>query len=74
MTAWFINKVFKHIYEKVVVDEKYLTLLSKHDVRANGPLVFVPTHKSYMDFLIASYIFYAFKIRCPHVAAAEDFL
>ena len=37
-------------------------------------MVFLPTHKSYIDFLIASYIFYAFKVQCPHVAAAEDFL
>jgi glycerone phosphate O-acyltransferase len=39
-----------------------------------GPLVFIPTHRSYMDFLILSYIFFAYSIPVPHIAAGEDFL
>jgi glycerone phosphate O-acyltransferase/fatty acyl-CoA reductase len=62
------------MYDKVVLDENFLNSLANHDQRIKGPLIFTPTHKSYIDFLIASYIFYAFKIKCPHVAAAEDFL
>ena len=74
MMAWLINKVFKSIYDKVVLDENYLNSLANHNTKTKGPLIFIPTHKSYLDFMIASYIFYAFKIRCPHVAGAEDFL
>lgn len=37
-------------------------------------MILIPTHRSYVDFLIVSYLFYALKIQCPHIAAAEDFL
>ena len=37
-------------------------------------MVFIPTHKSYIDFLIISFIMFSYKVQCPHIAAAEDFL
>ncbi|KAL0487536.1 glycerone phosphate O-acyltransferase [Acrasis kona] len=39
-----------------------------------GPLILIPTHRSYLDFLIISYIFFAYSIPVPHIAAGEDFL
>lgn len=38
--------------------------------------VIVPTHRSYMDFLVCSYLFFAradLGIPIPHIAAAEEF-
>lgn len=72
--GWVLHKIFKTIYEKVVVDDKILEHLRHHDAKLDGPLVLIPTHRSYIDFLIVSYIFFASKIQCPHIAAAEDFL
>ncbi len=72
--GWTLHKIFKTIYEKVVVDDSVLSHLKHHDTKLDGPLVIVPTHRSYIDFLIVSYIFFAHKIQCPHIAAAEDFL
>ena len=34
----------------------------------------MPTHRSYIDFLMCSYVFFAYKIKVPHIATAEDFL
>jgi fatty acyl-CoA reductase len=39
-------------------------------------LVLVPTHRSYMDFLLCSYLFFArpdLGIPIPHIAAADEF-
>ena len=39
-------------------------------------LVVVPSHRSYVDFLVVSYLFFAkshFGVPIPHVAAAEEF-
>jgi len=41
---------------------------------ANGPLVLLPNHRSYMDFMIISYIFFEYDLPLPHIAAGEDFL
>ena len=72
--GWFLHKVFKRIYEKVVIDEQALDKLKLLEAHSHGPLVLIPTHRSYVDFLIVSYIFFAYRMKCPHIAAAEDFL
>jgi len=72
--AWAMNKILKSIYEKVVIDETSLAKFKNYDQATSGPLVLLPTHRSYMDFLLVSYIFFNYGLKCPHIAAAEDFL
>lgn len=72
--AWFLHKLFRTIYEKVVVDKKAIMKLKTRDERTHGPLILIPTHRSYVDFLILSYVFFGYGIKVPHIAAAEDFL
>jgi hypothetical protein len=43
---------------------------SKH--KLTGPIIFIPTHKSYLDFLIISYVLNFFKTKVPFIAAADD--
>ena len=49
-------------------------MLQKRDIKTEGPLIIIPTHRSYIDFLIISYVFFGYGIQCPQIAAAEDFL
>ncbi len=37
-----------------------------------GPIIFVPCHKSHIDYLILSYILYNNNLPCPHVAAGKN--
>ena len=37
-------------------------------------VVLVPTHRTYMDFLVVSYVLFGLDLPVPHIAAAEDFL
>jgi len=39
-----------------------------------GPLIIAPNHVSYVDFLVISYIFFHYGLKCPHVNSHEDFL
>lgn len=38
------------------------------------PIVLLPTHRSYFDFLIVSYIFFVYKLRLPYFVQDEAFL
>ena len=69
----FLHKVFKKIYEKVVIDETALEKLKNLERNVNGPVILIPLHRSYIDFLRVSYIFIAYKMKIPIIAAAEDF-
>jgi glycerone phosphate O-acyltransferase/fatty acyl-CoA reductase len=72
--AWFLHKLFRTIYEKVVVDKLAIMKLKNWDEKVSGSLILVPTHRSYIDFLILSYVFFGYGIKVPFIAAAEDFL
>ncbi|KAJ9460740.1 Glycerol-3-phosphate acyltransferase [Diplonema papillatum] len=37
-------------------------------------LVLIPSHRSYMDFLVVSYLMYTWGLPVPHICAGEDFL
>jgi 1-acyl-sn-glycerol-3-phosphate acyltransferase len=41
---------------------------------ATGPLVLMPTHRSYVDFLALSFVLFSFNLPLPQIAAGEDFM
>ena len=55
--GWFLTKVFRRIYDKVVIDDLTIKALQEYDSNKNGPLILIPTHRSYIDFLMCSYVF-----------------
>jgi len=42
--------------------------------QGKGNIILCPTHRSYVDFLIVSYILFHFKMEVPYICAGEDFL
>jgi glycerol-3-phosphate O-acyltransferase len=61
--AWF----FRRKYESIEVDEAGLELVKR--AAAEAPLVVCPSHKSYIDFLFLSWLFYENGLTPPHIAA-----
>jgi len=59
--------VFRRIYERIELDEKGLAEVRR--VAADKPLVLCPSHKSHVDYLILSYVFYENGLIPPLVAA-----
>lgn len=74
LLGWGLRKIWRLIYEKIVVDVKSLNKLKKSLETQEGSLVIVPTHRSYIDFLIVSYVFFSYNVKVPYIAAGEDFL
>ncbi|EGG23421.1 hypothetical protein DFA_05553 [Cavenderia fasciculata] len=70
--GWFLKKVWRKIYQGIHVDEKGIEAIRAAIQKA--PVVLIPTHRSYIDFLIISYIFFEYNLPMPHIAAGEDFL
>ena len=54
----------------VAVEDSGLERVS--EVARRDPVVLVPTHRSYFDFLIVSSIFYQRHMLPPHIAAREN--
>ncbi|POM78346.1 Fatty acyl-CoA reductase [Phytophthora palmivora] len=72
--GWLLRKVCRNMYDQIHVDETGLTHIRDLLADRRGSVVLVPTHRSYVDFLLMSYVFFAYNIPVPYVAAGEDFL
>ena len=62
--------VFETIYEGIDVDTASLEKIRAF--AGTKPVVFVSNHRSHMDYLILSYIFYHHKIPMPHICAGSN--
>eukprot|EP01094_Clydonella_sp_ATCC50884_P002152 TRINITY_DN11657_c0_g1_i1.p1 TRINITY_DN11657_c0_g1~~TRINITY_DN11657_c0_g1_i1.p1 ORF type:complete len:1182 (-),score=509.15 TRINITY_DN11657_c0_g1_i1:235-3780(-) len=70
--AYFFRKIYRHLYRAVCVDQLGLRRV-KHAAKS-APIIIVPTHRSYIDFLLMSYIFFEHGLPLPRIAAGDDFL
>jgi glycerol-3-phosphate O-acyltransferase len=64
--AW----IFRTIFDGVVLDAEGLAAVKRMALR--GPIVFIPSHKSHIDYLILSYMLYHNDLPCPLVAAGKN--
>ncbi len=70
MTEWAgyaLEKVFHSIYQGFTFDIEQFKKI--RDTSRDGILVFIPNHRSYLDFLVLSYFLFREQMVTPHVAA-----
>lgn len=61
-----LHKIFKHLYRKVYVEKIYRV---KDLAMKNYKIIYVPCHKSHLDYLIISYVIYNYGLSIPYIAA-----
>ena len=74
---WFgkiLRLIFTSIYDRIVINEQHLKEVRKLCANRKGPVIFCPTHRSYVDFLLVSTILYFYKMEVPHICAGEDLM
>jgi 1-acyl-sn-glycerol-3-phosphate acyltransferase len=73
--ALTVRKALRQITHEVTFDRASFAR-AVADTEPGSLHVLVPSHRSYLDFLLCSYLFFArpdLGIRIPHIAAAEEF-
>jgi glycerol-3-phosphate O-acyltransferase len=68
LLAAAVSAIFRRMFASIEVNglEKVADYAKRH------PLVLVPSHRSYFDFLIVSWLFYQNFLVPPHIAAREN--
>ena len=66
LLAWFLNAMF----DGVTVNEDGLKRVKS--MAQKGPVIFIPCHKSHIDYLILSHLLYNSNMPCPHIAAGKN--
>ncbi|XP_030695404.1 dihydroxyacetone phosphate acyltransferase [Globicephala melas] len=70
--AFALSKIFKQIFSKVCVNEEGIQKLQR--AIQEHPVVLLPSHRSYIDFLMLSFLLYNYDLPVPVIAAGMDFL
>jgi alcohol-forming fatty acyl-CoA reductase len=75
IAGWIVGKLLRRAVERVTVDIPSFEAARRAAVDGS-PLVLVPNHRSYLDFVLCSYLCFArpdLDIPIPYVAAAIEF-
>ncbi|XP_077076651.1 dihydroxyacetone phosphate acyltransferase [Siphateles boraxobius] len=70
--AFALSKAFKRLFRSVCVNEEGIQRLQQ--AVQEHPVVLLPSHRSYMDFLMMSYLLYMYDLPLPVIAAGMDFM
>ncbi|XP_073709320.1 dihydroxyacetone phosphate acyltransferase [Garra rufa] len=70
--AFMLTKAFKRLFRSVCVNEEGIQRLQQ--AVQEHPVVLLPSHRSYMDFLMMSYLLYMYDLPLPVIAAGMDFM
>ncbi len=68
--SWVLRGIFNRIYDGIVVDEQGLRKVL-HAAR-RGPVVYCPSHRSHVDYLVMSYVLWRAGVVTPHIAAGAN--
>jgi len=72
--SYILRKNLPKISSSLTVDIE--SFYEAQENLTNENIILIPTHRSYLDFLICSYLFYSYPelgIKVPYIAATDDF-
>jgi glycerone phosphate O-acyltransferase len=72
--AYIMRKTFKQVYTRVSLNPEAYDILHRVYSTPRTAVVLMPSHRSYMDFIILSYSMLTMGFPLPHICAGEDFL
>nr|XP_006630906.1 PREDICTED: glycerol-3-phosphate acyltransferase 1, mitochondrial [Lepisosteus oculatus] len=72
LTGWVLLKLFNGFFWSIQVHKGQLEMVKKAATEQNVPLVFLPVHKSHIDYLLITFILFCHNIKAPHIAAGNN--
>jgi glycerol-3-phosphate O-acyltransferase len=76
MFGFTVRNLLTRLYHRGIhIDEEEVATLrkvAKEAAEKKQSLVFLPSHKSHIDYLVVSYVLYRMGIALPHIAAGDN--
>lgn len=66
-----LDKVFSRVFSAVYINEKSLRELKSS--MGQQQVIYLPSHRSYADFCLMSYVCFCYNLEIPCIAAGMDF-
>jgi len=70
VSIFIVKYIIKSLFEGIMVSEDKLKQVKKAAQKA--PVIFMPCHKSHIDYLILPYVLYNNNMPCPHAVAGKN--
>ncbi|KAL3112739.1 hypothetical protein niasHT_019713 [Heterodera trifolii] len=71
--GYSLATVFERIFSHIWVNSARMCQIQQISADRSVPIVWLPTHRSYFDFLLLSLLSYHYRIQLPAICAADDF-
>ncbi|XP_048474739.1 glycerol-3-phosphate acyltransferase 2, mitochondrial isoform X5 [Rhincodon typus] len=72
LTSWVLLKIFNWVFVNLQVHRGQIEMLRKAREKYDGPFVFLPLHKSRLDYLLVTFVLFCHSIRVPYFTCGED--
>jgi 1-acyl-sn-glycerol-3-phosphate acyltransferase len=70
--GYVLTKVFRRLFRRMRVDVRGIQQLAAVARRQRVSLILLPTHRSYFDFLIMSYVCFTYALPMPLICAGDN--
>lgn len=72
LTGWVLLKLFNSFFWNIQIHKGQLEMVKKAATEMKMPLVFLPVHKSHIDYLLLTFILFCHNIKAPHIASGNN--
>ncbi|KAM9424983.1 glycerol-3-phosphate acyltransferase 1, mitochondrial isoform 2-T2 [Pholidichthys leucotaenia] len=72
LTGWVLLRLFNGFFWSIQIHKGQLEMVKKAATEQKVPMVFLPVHKSHIDYLLITLILFCHNIKAPHIAAGNN--
>nr|XP_020460959.1 glycerol-3-phosphate acyltransferase 1, mitochondrial [Monopterus albus] len=72
LTGWVLLRLFNGFFWSIQIHKGQMEMVKKAAMEQNVPMVFLPVHKSHIDYLLITLILFCHNIKAPHIAAGNN--
>ncbi|XP_005091194.1 glycerol-3-phosphate acyltransferase 1, mitochondrial-like [Aplysia californica] len=71
ITAWFLTRFLARFVQSVQVCRGQMMMIRQSSEK-EIPMIYLPLHRSHLDYILVTLILWHYDIRAPHVAAGDN--
>lgn len=71
LTGWVLLKLFNSFFWNIQIHKGQLEMV-KAAAETNLPLLFLPVHRSHIDYLLLTFILFCHNIKAPYIASGNN--
>ncbi|XP_033756097.1 glycerol-3-phosphate acyltransferase 1, mitochondrial-like isoform X2 [Pecten maximus] len=71
LAGWFLLKFLSYFLQSVQIHKGQLEMVEK-SVKRGIPVIYIPLHRSHLDYILVTFILWNYSIKAPYIAAGDN--